>query len=345
MLDSATASLRWGDLLWVPPDRLQLQLSHGAILGTAVRTKTTNRSMPFGFLIFGLSGTPSVNWGIKFHHLLRQALADTLSRQPGRVIDFLPARLGVSDLRPLLLDPCQRHLAVPRLLALLSRHWAANSPSPPPAQFTLYGAHSCKATVLSWSRQMSLDRTLRRIQGHHRLSGADRSVELYDRDDIRPMLDLARGSSTAFPPSPPPPLEAEPSPTLDLTALEDAMPSPVDSVSSASASSEDSGPETIQSLLPVRIRSHPLCLVRTWPPQQRVCIFIITALMWFMLLGLHLPRTRPAPRTRSMQSNFTVLPVVPAPTVTAWNLSAALCHRALLHACTVPVVQPCLPRV
>ena len=137
---------------------------------------------------------------------------------------------------------------------------------------------------------MSLDRTLRRIQGHHRLSGADRSVELYGRDDIRPMLDfqaqvinharagfrpsqpLARGSSTplpdfpvqlpasplptladpceaavplapAFPPSPPPPLEAEPSPTLDLTALplEDAMPSPVDSVSSASASSEDSG--------------------------------------------------------------------------------------------------------
>ena len=27
-------------------------------------------------------------------------------------------------------------------------------------------AHSCKATVLAWFRQMFLDRTLRRIQGH-----------------------------------------------------------------------------------------------------------------------------------------------------------------------------------
>ena len=104
-LTAVWASLRWGDILWVPPDRLQLQLSHGAILGTAVRTKTTNRAMPFGFMVFGLSGTPSSNWGIKFHNLLRQSLADTLSHQPGRVIDFLPARLGGSDARPLLLDP------------------------------------------------------------------------------------------------------------------------------------------------------------------------------------------------------------------------------------------------
>ena len=82
-LTAVWASLRWGDMLWVPPDRLQLQLSHGAILGSAVRAKTTNRAMPFGFMIFGLSGTPSSNWGIKFHNLLRQSLADTLSHQPG----------------------------------------------------------------------------------------------------------------------------------------------------------------------------------------------------------------------------------------------------------------------
>ena len=190
LLTAVWASLRWGDLLWTPPARLHLQLSHGAILGTAVRTKTTNRSMPFGFLVVGLSGSPSVNWGVRFFNLLRQALADTLSLQPGRVVDFLPARLGGSDSRPLLLDPCERHLAVPRLLSLLAAHWSSNCTSQPPSQFALYGAHSCKATVLSWSRHMSLDRTLRRIQGHHRLSGADRSVELYGRDDIRPMLDL-----------------------------------------------------------------------------------------------------------------------------------------------------------
>ena len=60
---------------------------------------------------------------------------------------------GVS--RPLLLDPCERHLAVPRLLSLLSAHWSANSDTAPPQQFALYGAHSCKATVLSWSRPTS----------------------------------------------------------------------------------------------------------------------------------------------------------------------------------------------
>ena len=40
-------------------DRLHLQLSHLAILGTALRTKTTVRSMPFAFLITGVSGSPS----------------------------------------------------------------------------------------------------------------------------------------------------------------------------------------------------------------------------------------------------------------------------------------------
>ena len=148
-------------------------------------------AMPFGFLLSGVSGSASASWGIRFYNLLRQALSDTLSRQPDRVIDFLPAVLGGSDPRPFLLEPCPRRRPCrARLLSLLSAHWRQHSSAPPPQEFRLYGAHSCKATVLAWARQMSLDRTLRRIQGHHRLSGADRSVELYGRGDIRPMLDL-----------------------------------------------------------------------------------------------------------------------------------------------------------
>ena len=190
LLIAVWASLRWGDLLWIPPDRLRLQLAHLAVLGTALRTKTTARSMPFGFLITGVSGSPSCNWGMRFLNLLRQALSDTQSRQPGRVIDFLPACLETS----LTLAPLSWSLVPAAWLCPLHRRWRMNSTAPPPQEFSLYGAHSCKATVLAWSRQMSLDRTLRRIQGHHRLSGADHSVELYGRDDIRPMLTCRRRS-------------------------------------------------------------------------------------------------------------------------------------------------------
>ena len=235
LLIAVWASLRWGDLFWIPPDRLHLQLAHLAVLGTALRTKTTARSMPFDFLITGVSGSPSCNWGMRFLNLLRQALSDTQSRQPGRVIDFLPACLGGSDPRPFILEPCPRRLAVPRLLSLLHQHWRLNSTAPP-QEFSLYGAHSCKATVLAWSRQMSLDRTLRRIQGHHRLSGADHSVELYGRDDIRPMLNhiragfrplqpLARGTSVPLPDFPVH-IPSAPLPTLGLNPEEPLLASP-----------------------------------------------------------------------------------------------------------------------
>ena len=80
LLIAVWASLRWGDLLWIPPDRLHLQLAHLAVLGTALRTKTTARSMDFGFLITGVSGSPSCNWRMRFLNLLRQALSDTQSQ-------------------------------------------------------------------------------------------------------------------------------------------------------------------------------------------------------------------------------------------------------------------------
>ena len=45
------ASLRWGDFtlgsLWVPPARVQYQMSVHALVGTSVRTKTTKRGMPW----------------------------------------------------------------------------------------------------------------------------------------------------------------------------------------------------------------------------------------------------------------------------------------------------------
>ena len=163
LLVAVWASLRWGDLLWIAPDCLHLQLTRLAILGTALRTKTIVRSMPCEFLITGISGTPSANWGVRFHNLLRQALSDTHSQQPGRVIDFLPACLGGSHPRPFILEPCPRRLAVPRLLSLIHQHWRLRTEAPP-RRNSVCTVHTA---VLAWSRQMSLDRTLRRVQGHH----------------------------------------------------------------------------------------------------------------------------------------------------------------------------------
>ena len=52
--------------------------------------------------------------------------------------------------------------------------------------------------MLSWARQLSIESDARRIQGHHRLSGADRSVALYSRDDIIPMVRLQARVVAAF---------------------------------------------------------------------------------------------------------------------------------------------------
>ena len=64
--------------------------------------------------------------------------------------------------------------------------------------FSLVAAQSLKATMLSWARQLSIESDARRIQGHHRLSGTDRSVALYSRDDIIPMVRLQARVVAAF---------------------------------------------------------------------------------------------------------------------------------------------------
>ena len=78
------------------------------------------------------------------------------------------------------------------LRGLLLRHWRLNSDSAPPAAFGLVAAHSLKCTLLAWGRQPGSESELRRIQGPHGASGSDKSVSLYPRDDIVPMLRFQR---------------------------------------------------------------------------------------------------------------------------------------------------------
>ncbi|OLP79432.1 hypothetical protein AK812_SmicGene40269 [Symbiodinium microadriaticum] len=192
-------SLRWGDALWCPPARLHYQPQSHALVGICLRTKTTKRGMPFGVLAAGLSGTTSQCWSLRFLSVLRQSVADTLAINPHRHLDFLPSALSGSEVRPILSAPLKRERMVLWLRGLLLKHWRLFlkhwrlfSQDPAPAAFGLVAAHSLKCTVLSWARQLHLDSDLRRIQGHHRQSGSDRSVSLYSRDDILPMLRLQR---------------------------------------------------------------------------------------------------------------------------------------------------------
>ena len=192
------ASLRWGDSIWVPPARLQYQLSVQALVGVSVRTKTTKRGMPWGLLAHGFLGSPASSWALRFLSCLRQAVSDTLALQPSRTLDFLPAVLSGSESRPLISEPWDRDRFVPWLRNLLCQHWSLNSREPLPPVFSLIAAQSLKATMLSWARQLSIESDARRIQGHHRLSGADRSVALYSRDDIIPMVRLQARVVAAF---------------------------------------------------------------------------------------------------------------------------------------------------
>ncbi|CAE7460662.1 ppsC, partial [Symbiodinium sp. KB8] len=185
-------SLRCGDALWCPPSRLHYQPQSHALVGICLRTKTTKRGMPVGILAAGLCGTSSQCWSLRFLSVLRQAVADTLALNPQRHLDFLPLSLSGSEARPIISAPLKRESMVLWLRGLLLKHWRLLSQDPAPAAFGLVAAHSLKCTLLSWARQLHLDSDLRRIQGHHRQSGSDRSASLYSRDDILPMLRLQR---------------------------------------------------------------------------------------------------------------------------------------------------------
>ncbi|OLP78105.1 hypothetical protein AK812_SmicGene41770 [Symbiodinium microadriaticum] len=137
--------------------------------------------MPWGCQLLGLTGTSASCWGISWLNALQQCVADTSRLFPARVVDFLLPVLSPDSTHPVFVAPFHR---------FLQEHWRSHSDLPPSSEHTLYGVHSCKATVLSWPRQLHLDPELRRLQGHHRPSAMEGSVRIYSRDDIGPMLKL-----------------------------------------------------------------------------------------------------------------------------------------------------------
>ena len=180
------ASLRWSDALWSAPQRLQC--ARNALLGAARRTKTTNRTMPFGALAGGFLARPvgASGWGQKFLHHLQTAVQRTRLLHPGFQPDFLVAELGEDPQAPVLLAPLTRQAGLVLIRSLLSDCYSS-VPARDRPDFSLIGVHSLKGTFLAFAKQLLLDDNLRRLQGHHRVPGMS---ELYGRDDVLGPLEL-----------------------------------------------------------------------------------------------------------------------------------------------------------
>ncbi|CAE7232659.1 unnamed protein product, partial [Symbiodinium sp. CCMP2456] len=160
------SSLRWNDALWSPPSRVVLQSGAAALSGLATRTKSSRASMPWGCLLIGFTGSSSCCWGLCWLTALKQCCANTSRLFSGRVVDFLLPVLSADPAAPVFVAPLHRSRAMPWLRSLLDEHWRANTDTAPPSEHALYGVHSCKATVLSWARQLNL--VINRIRSGYR---------------------------------------------------------------------------------------------------------------------------------------------------------------------------------
>ena len=178
------SSLRWSDAQWVSP--ADLVEDQDCIRGIALRTKSTKRGMPFGFLRSGFLGhSVRVAWSSKWLNVLRRSLATTARLHPGFKPDFLIPCCGGTTDDPWFSTPMSRAQGIITLRKLLLR-WDAN------ATLNSIGVHSCKVTFLSWARQLNIAEELRMAQGHHRGSSASATVALYSRDDVHPALQVQK---------------------------------------------------------------------------------------------------------------------------------------------------------
>ncbi|CAE7516046.1 unnamed protein product [Symbiodinium natans] len=252
------ASLRWSDALWSSPAKVHAVES--AVLGCAMRTKTTSRSMPWAALASGFTSRPvgGPGWGQVFVQLLQEAVHTTTSLHPNFEPDFLLAELGDDPWRPQLLGPLSRHRGILLLRSLL-RDCYSSTPAEKRPDLDLIGVHSLKVTLLSVAKQLLLDDNLRRQQGHHRsVSGA--MPELYGRDDIagplelqqqvvravasgfRPLRPSARGSRPPLPDVPfTVPALAPAEPSGEIPALSARPPAELDVDSSSDSEDDDPG--------------------------------------------------------------------------------------------------------
>jgi hypothetical protein len=179
-------SLRFADAACTAPSSLSVE---GWVLrGSAWRTKVSKRGTPFGVVGVGLHGEYP-GWG--WIHSWMLALNEWLAGVPAHCrdgIDFLLPHFS-PDGESVSSSPCSYAVAVLRLRQMLSRLQVKDSEA--------YTAHSAKATVISWGRQLDLDDTDLAKQGHHKVA-LGHCAGLYGRDDVFKALKVQASVLTAL---------------------------------------------------------------------------------------------------------------------------------------------------
>ena len=188
VLTCTWASLRWADALWLPPARLLTLVDKGAIVGVCLRKPLRGpcRSHFWSLALLGLHLRLGRHGICLFFARLWRILCRPSLTAPWIFFLLSPLALHCAPLFPVrlngtllchacfrpfrrsgaLMTPCRR-FPQPLCMAYTPANLPGLGPSAQPA-------------------------SLRRIQGHHRLSGAQQSVELYGRDDAIPMLDFQK---------------------------------------------------------------------------------------------------------------------------------------------------------
>jgi hypothetical protein len=165
-------SLRFSDAARTSPKSLSVD---GWVLrGTAWKTKVCSRGTPFGVIGAGLLGNfPEWGWVHKWLCALSKwvSVVPSVEREG---IDFLLPHFAM-DGSSVSSEPMSYTTAVLRLRHMLGKLGIENTRA--------YTAHSGKATVISWGRQLDVSDVDLAKQGHHKVA-LGHCAGLYGRDDV-----------------------------------------------------------------------------------------------------------------------------------------------------------------
>ena len=181
--------MRWADIQRVAPHSLVFDFRD--VRGIAWRTKTTSKGQAFGCTAAGLLSLGSHTWLLTWLRTLDTIFEKFGNSNPAG-IDFLVPRITLDNAELVLtqpLEPMRYTDALFFLRTYVGIPWRLTVGSCiEPNNYTIHGL---KATLLSWSSQVSsISEEWRRQQGHHR--PVNPSVRLYSRDDVFPQLCLQR---------------------------------------------------------------------------------------------------------------------------------------------------------
>ena len=183
-LFQAWTGLRWADLQRVSPSSLVFDFQD--IRGLAWRTKTTTKGQAFGCVAHGFMSASTHTWLLVWLRHLDVVFKEADSAS----VDFLIPRIVLNNDHLELssqLEPMRYVDALYYLRKYVTCPWKQGMK--PMFVSSNYTVHGLKATLLSWSSQVSsIPEEWRRQQGHHR--AIQQSVRLYSRDDVYPQLRL-----------------------------------------------------------------------------------------------------------------------------------------------------------